>query len=96
MDEELESFRKNDVFELVDIPRGATIVVHTVSCRWVLKKKFKSDSELQYRARLVAKGFTQKHGIDYETFSPVVRHSTLRLLFALSVKLGLDNNQLDV
>lgn len=57
MDEELDSFRKNDVFELVDAPKGATIV----KCRWVLKKKIKSDSEVQYRARLVAKGFTQKY-----------------------------------
>lgn len=81
------------MFELVDPPKGATIV----KCRWVLKKKCKSDNEVQYRARLVAKGFTQKGGIDYdETFSPVVRHSTLRLLFALSVKLGLDISQLDV
>lgn len=47
MDEELESFRKNEVFELVDPPKGATIV----QCRWVLKKKTKSDSEVQYRAR---------------------------------------------
>lgn len=77
----------------VDAPKGATIV----QCRWVLKKKIKSDSEVQYRARLVAKGFTQKYGLDqHETFSPVVRHSTLRLLFALSVKLGLDITQLDV
>lgn len=93
MDEEIESFRKNDVFELVDAPRGVTIV----KSRWVFKRKVKSDNEVQYRARIVAKGFTQKFGLDYdETFSPVVRHSTLRLLFALSVKLGLNINQLDV
>lgn len=93
MDEEIESFRKNEVFELIDPPKGATIV----QCRWVLKRKVNSDSEVQYRARLVAKGFTQKYGLDYsETFSPVVRHSTLRLLFAISVKLGLDITQLDV
>lgn len=93
MDEEMESFRKNEVYELVDAPKGATIV----KCRWVLKKKIKSDSEVQYRARLVAKGFTQKRGLDYsKTFSPVVRHSTLRLLFAISVKLRLNITQLDV
>lgn len=52
---------------------------------------------MRYRARLVAKGFSQKAGIDYtETFSPVVRHSTLRLLFALSVKYNLDITHLDV
>lgn len=52
---------------------------------------------MTYRARLVGKGFTQKAGIDYqETFSPVIRHSTLRLLFAISVQLGMDITHLDV
>lgn len=47
--------------------------------------------------RLVAKGFTQQAGIDYnETFSPVVRHSTHRLLIALSIEVGLNVSHLDV
>lgn len=75
-----------------EVPPGKTLV----QCKWVYKKKLDSDS-VRYRARLVAKGFTQKPGLDYdETFSPVVRHSTLRLLFALSVQLDLNVTHLDV
>ena len=56
-----------------------------------------SDNSVRYKARLVAQGFTQRPGIDYEkTFSPVVRHSTLKQLFALSIQLNLDITHLDV
>ncbi|GBP29416.1 Retrovirus-related Pol polyprotein from transposon TNT 1-94 [Eumeta japonica] len=93
MEEELESFRKNDAWELVDKPHDSTVV----QCKWVFKKKYDSVGEVRYRARLVAKGFAQKAGIDYhETFSPVLRYTTLRLLFSLSVKLNLDIRHLDV
>lgn len=82
----------NEVWEFVNSPENATIV----QSKWVFKKKYDGKNNIRYRARLVAKGFTQKPGIDYdETFSPVVRHSTLRLLFALSVKMNLDVTHLD-
>lgn len=91
--DELQSFQDNKAWEIVDAPSGGTIV----KCKWVLKKKCDSDNNVRYRARLVAKGCTQKYGVDYEeTFSPVVRHTTLRLLFALSVQLNLDIIHLDV
>ncbi|KAG6438793.1 hypothetical protein O3G_MSEX000229 [Manduca sexta] len=91
--EELRSFNENDAWELVDAPDNGTIV----QCKWVLRKKYDSDNKVRYRARLVAKGFSQKKGVDYtETFSPVVRHTTLRLLFSLSVKLKLTVSHLDV
>lgn len=68
-----------------------------MQCKWVLRKKVNINNSVRYRARLVAKGFTQKPGIEYdETFSPVVRHSTLKLLFALSAQLNLDITDLDV
>lgn len=93
MAEELQSFQDNQAWEVVDTPSNASVV----QCKWVFKKKFDSDNKVRYRARLVAKGFTQKAGIDYqETFSPVIRHSTLRLLFAISVQLGMDITHLDV
>lgn len=61
------------------------------------KKKCDSKNNICYRARLVAKGCSQKSGIDYkETFSPVVRHTSLRLLFALAVQLDLNTSHLDV
>lgn len=93
MQEELKSFRDNDTWELVDRPSEGTVVKN----KWVFKKKCDSSGNVRYRARLVAKGFTQIKGMDYnETFSPVLRYSTLRLLFALSVQLDLKMNHLDV
>lgn len=94
MEEELQAFKENDAWTVVsEVPQGKTVV----QCKWVYKRKFDSENSVRYRARLVAKGFTQKPGIDYdETFSPVVRHCTLRLLFALSVQLDLRVTHLDV
>lgn len=90
--EELDCFSENDAWELVDAPDSGAVV----KCKWVLKKKY-CDGKVRYRARLVAKGFTQRPGVDYqETFSPVIRHSTLRYLFALSVQLNMDITHLDV
>lgn len=74
MQEELQSFEDNNAWELVDVPSNAQIV----KCKWVLNKKLHVNDKVRYRARLVAKGFTQRRGIDYtNVFSPVVRHSTL-------------------
>lgn len=93
MQEEMESFSENDAWDLVDLPANKS----AVSNKWVFKVKKDSEGRVTYRARLVAKGFSQKQGIDYkETFSPVVRYSTLRLLIALAVKLDLKILHLDV
>lgn len=93
MQEELQSFKENDAWEIVDIPTGASIVQN----KWVLNKKLDVSNKVRYRARLVAKGYSQRRGIDYEnTFSPVVKHSTLRMLFALSVQWDMDITHLDV
>ncbi|XP_045447465.1 uncharacterized protein LOC123655756 [Melitaea cinxia] len=94
MKDELQAFEENDAWSRVsEVPSDKTIV----QCKWVYKKKVNSDNSVRYRARLVAKGFSQRPGIDYEeTFSPVVGYSTLRLLFALSVQLNLDIIHLDV
>ncbi|CAH2104888.1 unnamed protein product [Euphydryas editha] len=93
MEDELQSFRDNDAWDLVDKPSDARVV----QCKWVFKRKLNSDNTVRYRARLVAKGYTQKQGIDYkETFSPVLRYSSLKLLFAISVNLDLNITHLDV
>lgn len=92
MEDEMRSFEENDAWDLIDIPDNGTVV----SCKWVFKKKCDGD-KVSYRARLVARGFTQKEGIDFEeTFAPVIRYSSLRLLFALSLKLNLKITHLDV
>jgi len=69
-----------------------------IGSRWVFKPKFKSNGELdKYKARLVAQGFTQKAGIDHqETFSPVVRLETVRLLMALAASSKLTLQSFDI
>lgn len=91
--EEIQCFEKNSAWELVDAPPNSNIV----KCKWVLKKKYDNNNSVRFRARLVAKGFMQKQGVDFtETYSPVVRHTTLRILFALAAQLNLDTAHLDV
>jgi hypothetical protein len=76
MEEELKSMSTNKVWELVKIPNGAK----TVGCKWVYKIKYDSKGKIeQFKARHVAKGFTQREGIDYtETFSPVSKKDSSR------------------
>jgi hypothetical protein len=78
----------------VDTPKGVNIV----SCKWVFKIKRATDSQIQrYKARLVARGFSQKYGIDYqETFAPVVRIESLRILLAIAAYKDLEIHQMDV
>ncbi|XP_047985264.1 uncharacterized protein LOC125225549 [Leguminivora glycinivorella] len=94
MQDEIDSFNKHDAWELVDRPAGKNIVKN----RWLFKIKRDANGKIAcYRARLVAKGFTQKFGIDYmDTYSPVVRHSSLRMLLSLAVELDLKIDHLDV
>ena len=93
MKEEMESFSKNNVWTLVPAPAGAKIVGH----KWVFKLKEEENGTPLYRARLVAKGFSQSYGIDYfETYAPVVRRTTLRMLFAVSVNFDLKISHFDV
>ncbi|XP_073943412.1 uncharacterized protein [Choristoneura fumiferana] len=94
MQDEIDSFNKHEAWELVDRPADKNIVKN----RWLFKIKRDANGKIAcYRARLVAKGFTQKFGIDYlDTYSPVVRHSSLRMLLSLAVELDLKIDHLDV
>ena len=69
-----------------------------MKCKWVFKRKMNADGTVaRHKARLVAKGFTQQFGLDYfDTFSPTVSFSTLRLLFQLAVQYDFDIQQTDV
>lgn len=93
MDVEYNSLIENGTWILDEAPKDRKIV----KCKWVFTTKRDSDGKiLRYKARLVAKGFSQESGIDYgETFSPVVRYSSIRLLLALATKFGLNIRQMD-
>ncbi|KAG2807523.1 Retrovirus-related Pol polyprotein from transposon TNT 1-94 [Phytophthora cactorum] len=91
---ELKSMRLRGVFRAAKLPNGQ----HAIGTKWVFKIKQKADESIEkYKARLVAKGFKQKYGIDYtETFSPVVKYVTLRMVIALVKYYGWPLDQLDV
>jgi histone deacetylase 1/2 len=94
MDTEHQALIKNKTWHLVPPPRGKNII----DCKWVYKVKRKADGSVdRYKARLVAKGFKQQYGIDYEdTFSPVVKAATIRLVLSIAVTNGWTLRQLDV
>ena len=95
MNEEMESLHKNGTWTLVQPPKGKKIV----GCKWVFKKKEVASGveDARYKARLVAKGFSQVQGVDFnDVFSPVVKHSSIRVLLALVTMYDLELEQLDV
>lgn len=94
MQAEYNSLVANDTWELVEIPSNHKVV----SNKWVFALKKDNDGNIErFKARLVAKGCSQKYGVNYtETFSPVVRSETIRMVFALAVEYGLYLHQMDV
>ena len=91
---EMESMSANEVWDLVDAPEG----INPIGCKWVFKKKIGADGNVEtYKSRLVAKGFRQKQGIDYdETFSPVAMLKSIRILLAIAAYYDYEIWQMDV
>ena len=91
---ELSAFSELKVWELVPKPKGANVV----GTRWVYDVKVDSSGAVsRYKARLVAQGFSQKEGIDYnETFAPTMHVKTMRVLLALAARENLEVHQYDI
>jgi len=94
MHEELNQFARNEVWTLV--PR--TSEMNVIGTKWVFKNKLDEQGVIvRNKVRLVAKGYNQEEGIDYEeTYAPVARLEAVRLLLAYACKNGFKLHQMDV
>lgn len=94
MQAEYDTLQKNSTWKLIEKPQGKNVI----GCKWVFTCKRRADGTVEkYKARLVAQGCSQRHHIDYfETYSPVIRHSTIRLILAVSAQMNLIVNHIDI
>ncbi|KAJ9675533.1 hypothetical protein PVL29_024456 [Vitis rotundifolia] len=92
--DEIDALEKNGTWTITDLPVGK----RPVGCKWIFTIKYKADGSVErFKARLVARGFTQSYGIDYqETFAPVAKMNTIRILLSLAVNQDWCLQQLDI
>ncbi|KRX50952.1 Retrovirus-related Pol polyprotein from transposon TNT 1-94 [Trichinella murrelli] len=93
-EEEMTSLKRKGVFELVEPPDGCNVI----SSKWIFNAKRDASGKIHsYKARLVARGFSQRLGEDYdETFAPVVKHETIRTLLSIAAVKSLHVRHFDV
>lgn len=94
-EEEMASHKKNRTWDLIDKPEKAKLI----GCKWLFKLKpgIPGVEDERYKGRLVAKGYSQTEGIDYnEIFSPVVKHVSIRFMLSVVVNLDFELEQMDV
>lgn len=94
MEEEIIALKQNQTWELVPKPND----VKPISCKWIYKLKVHPDGIIdRYKAQLVARGFSQEYGLDYdETFSPVAKIITVHVLSAITASKSWNLWQMDV
>ena len=94
MQEEYSSIMKNDVWEVVPRPEGKAVV----TSRWLYKVKHATDGSIEkFKARFVARGFSQVEGVDYEdTFALVARYTSIRSIISIAAEMGWKIHQMDV
>ncbi|CAM8924814.1 unnamed protein product [Rhodiola kirilowii] len=94
MEDEIQALQTNNTWQVIPLPQGK----NAVSSKWIFRVKRHSDGTIErYKARLVARGFSQEEGIDYnETFAPVVKMTTVRTVLALAASKNWPLFQLDV
>ncbi|GFS34037.1 hypothetical protein Acr_00g0031910 [Actinidia rufa] len=94
MKDELDALDKTHTWDMVDLPYDKS----TVGCKWVYKIKTQACGTIErYKAHMVAHGFTQEYGIDYEeTFAPVARLNSIHTLIAVMTVRGWGLSQMDV
>ncbi|GJW99868.1 retrovirus-related pol polyprotein from transposon TNT 1-94 [Tanacetum coccineum] len=90
----IESILQNHTWELVELPPG----YKPLGYKWIFKKKMKVDGTIdKYKARLVIKGYRQREGLDYfDTYSPVTRITSIRMILAIAALRNLEIHQMDV
>nr|CAN77977.1 hypothetical protein VITISV_010463 [Vitis vinifera] len=94
VNDEINSIMQNHTWELVNLPPGNK----PIGCKWIFKRKLQTNGTIdKYKAHLVAKGYRQKEGLDFfDTYSPVTRITSIRMLIATTAIHNFEIHQMDV
>jgi len=94
MQQEMDAIQQNRTWELADLPRGH----RAITLKWMFKlKRDEAGAIVKHKARLVARGFVQQEGVDFDdTFAPVAQMESVRLLLALAAQEGWRVHHMDV